>query len=193
MAARMLTPGTRPPARGSTSSAGPDKRRFRVYAIVGLIVLGVGTLLGYLAAAGATGSGAERSQAAADPVRVASRPATPSEAAGAAKVTPKLGLGLKVTLKTRISRHAILTNKNTGDFVGLTCPRSYTAVSGGAVTGFINLLISHSAPIKPTGRQRYTPRTWWVAVTNVPIDPDAEDPLPWHPVVNCVNKFKIGS
>ena len=74
--------------------------------------------------------------------------------------------------------------------MGLTCPRGYTAISGGAVTGFINLLVSHSAPIKPTGRQRYTPRTWWVAVTNVPIDTDAEDPLPWHPVVNCVNRVR---
>jgi hypothetical protein len=101
-------------------------------------------------------------------------------------------LGLRTRVKTRISRNAITTNENSGDFVGLTCPRGYTALSGGAVTGFINLLISHSAPIKPTGRQRYTPRTWWVAVTNVPVDRNAEDPLPWHPVVNCVNRLKVG-
>lgn len=166
--------------------------RSRRYVIVGMVLLTAGALLGYLAAAGAIGSGAERPEAGATPVKVASRPATRSEAtaAGLAKVTAKLGL--KTTVKTRISSHAIMTNKNTGDFVGLTCPRGYTALSGGAVTGFINLLISHSAPIKPTGRQRYTPRTWWVAVTNVPTDQDAEDPLPWHPVVNCVNKFKVG-
>ncbi len=167
--------------------------RHRRYVIVGMVLIAAGALLGYLAAAGATGSGAARPEAAATPVRVASRPATRSDAAaaGLAKVAPKV-LGLRITVKTRISSHAIMTNKNSGDFVGLTCPRGYTALSGGAVTGFINLLISHSAPIKPTGRQRYTPRTWWVAVTNVPTDPDAEDPLPWHPVVNCVNRFKVG-
>lgn len=164
----------------------------RRYVLLGTALMAAGALVGYLAAAGATGSGAQRPEAGATPVTVASRPATRGEAAaaGLAKVAPKLGL--KTTVKTRISSHAIMTNKNTGDFVGLTCPRGYVALSGGAVTGFINLLISHSAPIKPTGRQRYTPRTWWVAVTNVPTDPDAEDPLPWHPVVNCVNKLRVG-
>ncbi len=169
--------------------------RSRRYVIVGMALIASGALLGYLAAAGATGSGAARPEAGAVPVKVASRPATRTEvaAAGLAKVAPKV-LGLRVTVKTRISSHPIMTHRNSGDFVGLTCPRGYVALSGGAVTGFINLLISHSAPIKPTDRQRYTPRTWWVAVTNVPTDENTEDtPLPWHPVVNCVNKFKVGS
>jgi hypothetical protein len=161
--------------------------------IAGVVLVAAGALAGYLAAAGATGSGAARPQAGMTPVRVASRPATPGEvaAAGLANAGKRSLLG-RQTVKTRISSHAITTNKNSGDFVGLTCPRGYVAISGGAVTGFINLLISHSAPIKPTGRQRYTPRTWWVAVTNDPIDHDAEDPLPWHPVVNCVNHVKVG-
>jgi hypothetical protein len=161
--------------------------------LVGLALVAAGCLAGYLAAAGATGSGAARPGAGAIPVQVASRPAAAGEAAaaGVAAVASKRLLG-KATVKTRISSRAIMTNKESGDFVGLTCPRGYVALSGGAVTGFINLVISHSAPIKPTGRQRYTPRTWWVAVTNVPTDPDAEDPLPWRPVVNCVNKLKVG-
>ena len=161
--------------------------------ILGAVLVMAGALIGYLAAAGATGSGAVRPVPAADPVIVPSRPATQSEAS-AAGLTPLSG---KITLrrqlvKTRISRNPIMTRKNQGSFTGLTCPRGYVAMSGGAVTGFINLLISHSAPIKPTGRQRYTPRTWWVAVTNVPIDQGAADPLPWHPVVNCVNRVKVG-
>jgi hypothetical protein len=166
--------------------------RSRRYVVLGVVLVVAGALLGYLAAAGATGSGSARPETGAAPVKVDSRPATRSEAAAAevAKVSGKLGL--RTRLKTRISSHAIMTNENSGDFVGLTCPRGYTALSGGAVTGFINLLISHSAPIKPTGRQRYTPRTWWVAVTNVPVDRNAEDPLPWHPVVNCVNRLKVG-
>jgi hypothetical protein len=158
--------------------------------IAGTVLVGAGILVGYLAAAGATGSGATRPATGATPVKVASRPAMQGEVAAAG--LSKVALLRGQTVKTRISSHAIMTNKNSGDFVGLTCPRGYTAISGGAVTGFINLLISHSAPIKPTGRQRYTPRTWWVAVTNDPIDPDAEDPLPWHPVVNCVNHLRVG-
>ena len=120
--------------------------------------MALGVLVGYLVAAGATGSGAARPEAGATPVKVASRPATRGEvaAAGVSKITLLRGQ----TVKTRISSHAIMTNKNSGDFVGLTCPKGYTAISGGAVTGFINLLVSHSAPIKPTGRQRYTPRTF---------------------------------
>jgi hypothetical protein len=161
--------------------------------IFGVILVAGGALVGYLAAAGATGSGAVRPLPGAHPVIVPSRPATQGEAAaaGLAKVSGKLGL--RQVVKTRISRNPIMTHKNQGSFTGLTCPHGFTAISGGAVTGFINLLISHSAPIKPTGRQRYTPRTWWVAVTNVPTDAGAADPLPWHPIVNCVNRIRIGS
>jgi hypothetical protein len=161
--------------------------------IAGTVLLAAGILVGYLAAAGATGSGAARPQVGATPVKVASRPATQGEVAAAGLIATKRSLLGRQTVKTRISSHAIMTDKNSGDFVGLTCPKGYTAISGGAVTGFINLLVSHSAPIKPTGRQRYTPRTWWVAVTNVPIDTKAENPLPWHPVVNCVNHIRLGT
>ena len=177
-----------PPGRAKRARM-PSRRSL----VLGVVLVSAGVLAGYLAASGATGSGAARPQAGATPVKVASRPATPGEVAAAGQANVgKRSLLSHHTVKTRISSHAIMTNKNSGDFVGLTCPIGYTAVSGGAVTGFINLLVSHSAPIKPTGRQRYTPRTWWVAVTNVPIDTHAEDPLPWHPVVNCVNHIRIG-
>jgi hypothetical protein len=160
---------------------------------LGIVLVAAGALAGYLAAAGVTGSGAARPLPGANPVKVASRPATRAEAAaaGLSGLASKAHVGGQL-VKTRISRNPIMTRKNQGSFTGLTCPRGYTAISGGAVTGFINLLISHSAPIKPTGRQRYTPRTWWVAVTNVPTDAGATDPLPWHPVVNCVNRVKVG-
>ncbi len=172
--------------------AGSKRMRRPRLLILGVMLAAGGALIGYLAAAGATGSGAARPVPGAHPVIVPSRPATSSEAAAAGLT--KLGgkISLRQTVKTRISRNPIMTHKNQGSFTGLTCPRGYTAMSGGAVTGFINLLISHSAPIKPTGRQRYTPRTWWVAVTNVPTDAGAADPLPWHPVVNCVNRVRVG-
>jgi hypothetical protein len=160
--------------------------------ILGVMLVAGGALIGYLAAAGATGSGAARPAPGAHPVIVPSRPATSSEAAAAGLTPLGAKISLRQTVKTRISRNPIMTRKNQGSFTGLTCPRGYTAMSGGAVTGFINLLISHSAPIKPTGRQRYTPRTWWVAVPTVPTDAGAADPLPWRPVVNCVNRLKVG-
>ncbi|HEY7150225.1 MAG TPA: hypothetical protein VH391_00945 [Solirubrobacterales bacterium] len=182
----MRFPRFRPATQVRAKARRPSRRSL----IAGVVLAAAGVLAGYLAAVGASGSGAARPEAGATPVKVASRPATHGEAAAAA--LGKISLLRRQTVKTRISSHAIMTNKNSGDFVGLTCPRGYTAMSGGAVTGFINLLVSHSAPIKPTGRQRYTPRTWWVAVTNVPIDTHAEDPLPWHPVVNCVNHVRVG-
>jgi hypothetical protein len=158
--------------------------------VAGALVV-AGALLGYAAASGATGSGASRPEAAASPVKVPSRPvAGAGEAVASAKLQAKGLLG-RQTVKTRVSRHAILTGPGKGAFVGLTCPRGYVALSGGAVTGFNDLLISHSAPVKPTGRQRYTPRTWWVAVTNIQTNGGA-DPLPWHPLVNCVNRIRVG-
>jgi hypothetical protein len=162
--------------------------------LVTLALVAAGCLAGYLAATGISGPGAPRPAAGATPVKVASRPASEGEAAagGLANLAAKSRLR-SLTVKTRISSRAIRTGPGSGDFVGLTCPRGYTALSGGAVTGFIKLLISHSAPIKPTGRQRYTPRTWWVAVTNVSLDLPTEDPLPWHPVVNCVNHVRVGN
>jgi hypothetical protein len=160
--------------------------------VLGLVLVGAGALLGYLAAAGAIGSGAARPQAGATPVKVASRAATGTEVVAAAGVDGLATKGLlRPTVKTRVSRHAIRTEPNKGSFIGLTCPRGYVALSGGAVTGYSDLLISHSAPIKPTGRQRYTPRTWWVAVTNIPVD-GTTSALPWHPVVNCVNRLNVG-
>ena len=159
--------------------------------VLGLVLVASGVLVGYLAAAGATGSGAARPEPGATPVKVPSKPASGAEAAAAG--VPKIDLGqLRLTVKTRVSRHSIPIKPGKGSQVGLTCPRGYTALSGGAVTGFNDLLISHSAPIKPTGRQRYTPRTWWVAVTYVPVDHSTSE-LPWRPVVNCVNRLKVGS
>lgn len=160
--------------------------------ILGLVLLASGALLGYFAAAGATGSGADRPEPAASPVRVASRPAAGGGAA-AAKSAELLAKGRSrgLTVKTRVSRNVIMTEPNKGSFIGLTCPQGYMALSGGAVAGFNDLLVSHSAPIKPTGRQRYTPRTWWVAITYIPVD-GSSSPLPWRPVVNCVNRIRVG-
>jgi hypothetical protein len=159
--------------------------------IAGTAMVAAGALIGFFAAGGAAGPSAARPEAAAKPVMVASEPATRSQvaAAGLAKTTSKRRQG-RFTVKTRISRKAIKTAPKAGGFIGLTCPRGYTALSGGASTNTIDLLISHSAPIKPT-TGHYTPRTWWVAVTNAAID-GSSAALPWRPVVNCVNRLRIG-
>jgi hypothetical protein len=158
--------------------------------IAGTALVAAGALIGFFAAGGAAGPSAARPEPAAKPVRIASQPATRSQVAASdlAKVASKRRSGL--TVKTRISRKAIKTAPKHGRFIGLTCPRGYTALSGGAATNTIDLLISHSAPIKPT-TGHYTPRTWWVAVTNVGIDGSASA-LPWRPVVNCVNRLRVG-
>ena len=162
----------------------------RLTMALGLIVGGV--LLGYLAAGGAAGPASARPEPGAHPVQVASRPATQGEAAQAGLVQGLLkSSSRRQTVKTRISSHAVRTDSESGDFIGLTCPRGYTALSGGAVTGFTDLVISHSSPLKPTGGHRYTPRTWWVAVTNIPVDGNKQR-LPWYPVVNCVNQLRVG-
>jgi hypothetical protein len=157
---------------------------------LGLALVSGGVVLGYLAAGGLAGQSAARPAPAAEPVQVASRAANTGEAAaaGLAKAASRRGQ----TVKTRISRHAIRTKSGEGSFVGLTCPRGYVALSGGVLSGFNDLLISHSAPLSPTGRHRYTPRTWWVAVTNV-SDNTSQAPLPWYPVVNCVNRIRVGT
>jgi hypothetical protein len=156
-----------------------------------LALVSGGVLLGYLAAGGLAGPSAVRPVPAAEPVQVASRAASTGEAAaaGLAKATSRTR---RQTLKTRISRHAIRTKSGEGSFVGLTCPRRYVALSGGVLSGFNDLLISHSAPLSPTGRHRYTPRTWWVAVTNV-SENMSQAALPWYPVVNCVNRIRVGT
>jgi len=158
---------------------------------IGSALLAGGVLLGYLAAGGTAGPSPARPVPGADPVRVASRPASGSEVAAAELAKAASRRSTRQTVKTRISRHAIRTAPNKGSSIGLTCPRGYVALAGGALTGFNDLLISHSAPLKPTGRHRYTPRTWWIAVTNIPVD-GSNSALPWYPVVNCVNRIRVG-
>jgi hypothetical protein len=156
--------------------------------ILGAALLIGGVLLGALATGGTADLASLTSQPA-DPVRPETRAATGAEVAAAGlKVSPQGRKG-RLVLKPFISRRPVRTPEGTSEFVGLTCPRNFTAISGGALTGYTNLLMSQSAPIRPrTGR--HTPKTWWVAVTNFSVD-GTEEPLPWFPVVNCMNKIHV--
>lgn len=97
----------------------------------------------------------------------------------------------RLTFSPRITTNALTTEENRGTFVGIRCPAGMKAVSGGVLSGYINLLVSSSSPNHPqTGR--YTPSTWWVAVTNTNID-GVGGTLSWRGVVNCMGPVKLGS
>jgi hypothetical protein len=152
-------------------------------------LLSGGVLLGALATGGTADLASLTSQPG-DPVRPETRTATGAEVAAAGLKGPstKARRG-RLTLMPLITRRPVVTPEGTSEFVGVTCPKPFVAVSGGALTGYTNLLMSQSSPIRPrTGR--YTKRTWWVAVTNFSVDGTEED-LPWFPVVNCMNKIKV--
>jgi hypothetical protein len=158
--------------------------------ILGAVLVAGGVLLGTLASGGTADPTSLRPEPA-EPVRMDIRPATKTEVAGAQlRATPlKRAKRGKLTLKPFITQRAVRTPPGEGEFVGVGCPKGFVAISGGALTGFVNLLMSQSAPIHPrTGR--YTPRTWWVAVTNARIADPFEE-LPWFPLVNCLNKINV--
>jgi hypothetical protein len=98
-----------------------------------------------------------------------------------------------VTIESRItdSEAPIMTEEGKGNYVRLVCPNGAIAVSGGMVTKYINLLMSASGPNDPiTGK--YTPRTWWVTVTNANVDGQGGT-YAWRGVVNCMFPVKIKS
>lgn len=96
----------------------------------------------------------------------------------------------RLTFSPRITTSELSTEENKGTFVGIRCPAGMKAISGGVLSSYINLLVSSSAPNEPqTGR--YTPGTWWVAVTNTNID-GVGGTLSWRGVVNCLGPVKLG-
>lgn len=95
-----------------------------------------------------------------------------------------------VMMRSRITTDAILTEEGRGTYVGIRCPAGAKAVAGGAFSQYINLLVSSSAPNNPiTGK--YTPRVWWVTVTNSNIDGQGGS-LSWRGVVTCLSPLRLG-
>lgn len=181
--------------RRDQGSAG---RRFRRLGIIGG-VLAVGLAIGVAPVVG------EGTNKVATPNLVKNVPTVPATeaqvaasgmslngAAVSATKKRKKKAGIKhVFIESRItdSEVPIVTQEGTGTFVKIACPRGSVPVSGGMVTSSINLLMSASAPNNPiTGA--YTPRTWWVTVTNVNVDGQG-GPLSWRGVVNCLSPAKI--
>jgi hypothetical protein len=163
--------------------------------ILSVTLLIGGVILGALATGG-TADLAPATSEPADPELVPTRPATSAEVAAAQLkgVTPEASKG-KLTLRARISEDPITTRPNASNYVGLKCPQGFVAISGGALTGFRDLVISQSAPLYP-GREgnfgKYTPRQWWVSVTNLgDALGGSGDPLQWTPLVNCLNKTTV--
>ena len=116
--------------------------------------------------------------------RVAAAGSTSARTAGGRKAALH-----RVSLKSRITEEPLMTGEGKGTYVGVKCPKGYKAVSGGVLSGFINLLISSSAPNNPLSG-KYTPRTWWLTVTNANIDGQGGS-LAWRGVVNCLSPVAI--
>jgi len=107
----------------------------------------------------------------------------------AKKNTRKKPVVRRVLLKSRITEEPVVTEENKGTFVGVKCPKGYKAISGGVLSGFINLLVSSSSPNNPLSG-KYTPRTWWLTVTNANVDGQGGS-LAWRGVVNCLSPVTV--
>jgi hypothetical protein len=101
-----------------------------------------------------------------------------------------ISAGRQIVLKSRITKEPLITEEGKGTFAGISCPEGYKAISGGVISGYINLLISSSSPNNPLSG-KYTPRTWWLTVTNADIDGQGGS-LPWRGVVNCIAPVALG-
>lgn len=152
-----------------------------------------------LVAAPVIGDGLNSSPDPAAQVVAATHPATSAQVAGAkglatasAKRRPRTRRTVfrQVTLNSRITDQAIVTEEGKGTYVGIRCPAGSKAISGGVLSQYINLLVSSSAPNHPlTGK--FTPNIWWLTVTNVNVDGQGGS-LSWHGVVNCLTPIRLG-
>lgn len=97
----------------------------------------------------------------------------------------------QIVLTSRVTKDPVVTEAGKGTFAGINCPKGSKAVSGGVISGYINLLISSSSPNNPLSG-RYTPRTWWLTVTNADVDGQGGS-LSWRGVVNCLSPLTLGS
>ena len=96
-----------------------------------------------------------------------------------------------VVVESRITDSAspIVTPEGEGSFVEISCPKGALAISGGIVTNSINLLMSSSSNNSPEDF-RYSPRKWYVAVSNVNVD-GRGGALSWRGIVNCLSPAKL--
>ncbi len=90
----------------------------------------------------------------------------------------------KLRYSSRITSDPITSGVNEGTYVGIRCPAGMKAISGGVLSGAINVWISSSAPNNPK-TNKYTPGIWWVSATNSNID-GTNNPVSWYGVVNCL-------
>lgn len=125
--------------------------------------------------------------------QVAASGAGVNQAIASARKKNKAGGVRPVYIESRITDSAqpIITEEGRGTYVGIKCPGGAVAISGGVLTSFINLLISSSAPNHPISG-KYTPRIWWLTVTNSNIDGQGGS-LAWRGLVNCISPVKIRS
>ncbi len=141
------------------------------------------------------GDGLNQGPSPADPVIAGTVAASVSQAGaatgndGLAAISASRKRGRPVLLISRVTEEPVVTEEGKGTFVGVRCPRGYKAISGGVISGYINLLVSSSAPNNPLSG-KFTPRTWWLTVTNANIDGQGGS-LSWKGVVNCLSPVRL--
>jgi len=166
-----------------------DKRRLRVAAAASVLAAAFA-----FGVAPVVGDGLNQQPLPASPLTPATVAASVGQSAaagipGIASARNRKGALRRVLLKSRITGEPLVTGEGKGTFVGVRCPKGYKAVSGGVLSGFINLLISSSAPNNPLSG-KYTPRTWWLTVTNANVDGQGGS-LAWRGVVNCLSPVGV--
>jgi hypothetical protein len=172
--------------------AEPAGRRRRV----GLAALAAAILTALaLGVAPVIGDGLNQAPAPADPVIAGTVVASvPQSRAASTAVAARLGARstarrVPLLFTSRVTENPIVTEEGKGTFVGVACPTGYKAVSGGVTSSYINLLVSSSAPNNPLSG-KFTPRIWWLTVTNANIDGQGGS-LSWKGVVNCLSPIRL--
>ena len=178
------------PGRRDQSSVGA--RRGRRIGIIAAVVA-VGLAIGEAPVIGGSDNQVTKPNT---PLVVGTVPATKAQVTSAGATTSRRSnvfrrLQRRIFVESRITDSAapLEVPENQGSFVGIRCPRGSIAISGGMLSSYINLLISSSAPNNPiTGK--YTPRIWWVSVTNANIDGRGGTPS-YRGVVNCMTPVRL--
>jgi hypothetical protein len=193
------TSGRRIAGQRGRQNDGPRRRRLRLAAAGSILAAGL-----VFGVAPVVGDGLNQAPLPASPPApatvVASVPqsgaagqaATGALASGAAASGNRAvaSAGGRMVLRSRITKEPVVTEEGKGTFAGISCPKGYKAISGGVISGYINLVISSSSPNHPLSG-KYTPRTWWLTVTNANVDGQGGS-LSWRGVVNCLAPVVLG-
>jgi hypothetical protein len=187
--------GARATARGQDGTTPGGRRRvIRLAAAVAILAAGLA-----VGVAPVIGDGLNQKPLPASPLTPATVVASAPQALASGQNINRAGIAASartsarrpqpLVLRSRITKVPLVTEEGTGTFVGVACPRGSRAISGGVISGFINLVMSSSSPNNPLSG-KYTPQIWWLTVTNANIDGQGGS-LSWRGVVNCLRPVAL--